>query len=284
MTARLLSTALAGLALAALLCGASPVVAETPRRVVSMNLCTDQLAMMLAAPGQLHSVTYIAADARSSAMAEQAKEHVINHGLAEEIFLMQPDLVIAGAYSTRATVEMLRRLDIPVVMFDPASSLDDVRDRILQMGEVLHREDTAQALVSDFDTRLANLRTEVAQRPRAVLYYANGYTSGEQTLAGQILITAGFTNAAAEAGYGAGMKIPLEVLAVTNPDLVITSQPYPGESRAEAIMNHPVIETLRRTGERASITDRDWVCGTPYVLRAIEELAADRDALFGDRQ
>lgn len=284
MTARLLSTALAGLALAALLCGASPVVAETPRRVVSMNLCTDQLAMMLAAPGQLHSVTYIAADARSSAMAEQAKEHVINHGLAEEIFLMQPDLVIAAAYSTRATVEMLRRLDIPVVMFDPASSLEDVRDRILQMGEVLHREDTAQALVSDFDTRLANLRTEVAQRPRAVLYYANGYTSGEQTLAGQILITAGFTNAAAEAGYGSGMKIPLEVLAVTNPDLVITSQPHPGESRAEAIMNHPVIEALRRTGERASITDRDWVCGTPYVLRAIEELAADRDGLFGDRQ
>ncbi|QFT82370.1 corrinoid ABC transporter substrate-binding protein [Roseovarius sp. THAF27] len=284
MTVRRLSTALAGPALAALLCGASPVAAEAPHRVVSMNLCTDQLAMMLAAPGQLHSVTYIAADPRSSAMAEQAKEHVINHGLAEEIFLMQPDLVIAGAYSTRATVAMLRRLDIPVVVFDPASSLEDVRDRILQMGEVLHREDTAQAMASDFDTRLANLRADVAQRPRAVLYYANGYTSGEQTLAGQILTTAGFANAAAEAGYGSGMKVPLEVLAVTNPDLVITSQPYPGESRAEAIMSHPVIETLRRTGERASITDRDWVCGTPFVLRAIEELAADRDALFGDRQ
>ena len=41
-----------------------------PRRVVSINLCTDQLAMMLAAPGQLVSVSQLAGDPHSSAMAE----------------------------------------------------------------------------------------------------------------------------------------------------------------------------------------------------------------------
>ena len=86
------------------------------------------------------SVSYIARDPRASAMAEEAEDlSGSTVGLAEEIYLMQPDLVIAGAYSTRATVALLRRLDIPVVVFDPASSLDDVRDRITQMGEVLHQ-------------------------------------------------------------------------------------------------------------------------------------------------
>jgi iron complex transport system substrate-binding protein len=52
----------------AVLGGAAP--ADTaPRRVVSINLCTDQLAMMLAAPGQLVSVSDLAADPHSSAMA-----------------------------------------------------------------------------------------------------------------------------------------------------------------------------------------------------------------------
>ena len=45
---------------------------EAPERVVSMNLCTDQLAMLLAGPGQLASVTYIATHPRASAMAEEA--------------------------------------------------------------------------------------------------------------------------------------------------------------------------------------------------------------------
>ncbi|MEM7599569.1 MAG: ABC transporter substrate-binding protein [Pseudomonadota bacterium] len=265
----------------ALLSPAAQAGDTPPQNVVSMNLCTDQLAMMLAGPGQLESVSYIAADPRASAMVEEARAFEINHGLAEEIYLMQPDLVIAGAFSTRATVAMLRRLDIPVVVFEPASSLSDVRDRILQMGEVLHRTPEAEAMVADFDARLSRLRAEVEERPRAVLYYANGYTSGPQTLAGQILTMAGFDNAAEDHGYSSGTRMPLEVLAVTNPDVVITSQPYPGASRSEDILAHPVVRSLRDTKGTASITDHDWVCGTPFVLRAIERLSAERGAITG---
>jgi iron complex transport system substrate-binding protein len=50
--------AAAGLVLAA----ATPLRAEAPGRVVSMNLCTDQLALMLAREGQLISVSDIARD------------------------------------------------------------------------------------------------------------------------------------------------------------------------------------------------------------------------------
>ena len=89
---------LAGLWLVGMASGAA---AERPQRVVSMNLCTDQLAMLLAAPGQLISVSYLAQDARSSAMAEAAQGFEMNHGLAEEIAFLRPDLVLAGRYTTR---------------------------------------------------------------------------------------------------------------------------------------------------------------------------------------
>ena len=256
--------------------------AEAPGRVVSMNLCTDQLAMLLAAPGQLLSVSHLATDPRGSAMAEQAAGYPVNHGLAEEIYLMQPDLVIAGTFSSRATVDMLRRLDIPVTVVDPAYSLEDVRDRLSQIGGALGQDDAAARMIDDFDTRLAGLRAVSGKRPRAALYYANGYTSGDRTLAGQILLAAGFENAAVEAGYASGGLLPLEVLATLDPDAVITGRRYPGASRSEEIMDHPVVQSLREGRGAGAITDRDWVCGTPFVLRAIEDLGRLRaDMLDG---
>ena len=77
-------------------------------------------------------------------MAEEAKAYRINHGLAEEVWLMQPDLVIAGSFSARATVDMLRRLGVPVVVMQPAYGLGDIPDRLRQMGVALGREEAAE--------------------------------------------------------------------------------------------------------------------------------------------
>jgi iron complex transport system substrate-binding protein len=59
------------------------------------------------------------------------------------------------------------------------------------------------------------------------------------------------------------------------PDLVISGQRYPGASRAEAVMDHPAIRALRDRRE-AGISDADWVCGTPHVLRALARLVSLR--------
>ena len=260
---------------------ATAATADTtrPERVVSINLCTDQLAMMLADEGQLHSVSYIALDPLTSAMVDEADRYVINYGLAEEIYLMQPDLVLAGVWSSPATLGMLDRLGIPVALFEPADTLDEIDDKILQMGEVLGRQDEAAAMASDYLRRLQAFRTEAETRPRAALYYANGYTSGDSTLAGQILLAAGFDNVATEAGLAYGGMMPLEVLALSEPDAILTSEPYPGASRSESILRHPVVEAMRDRLAETAVTDRDWVCGTPYVLNAIEKTEAMRRAV-----
>ncbi|KIC32190.1 ABC transporter substrate-binding protein [Leisingera sp. ANG-S5] len=254
-----------------------------PSRVVSMNLCTDQLAMLLAAPGQLASVSYIARDTRASAMADAAMAYPVNHGLAEEIYLLQPDLVIAGAYSTPATTDMLRRLGVPVVVFQPASSLQDVRARILQMGRVLGREETARALLADYDQRLAKLGQAGPEAPRAGLYAANGFTSGSMTLAGRILRAAGLRNIADELGYAHSGHMPLELLALSAPELLIGTSPYPRASRSEDNLAHPVVRQLAARSGAGQMRDADWVCGTPHVLRAVETLAAER-RLFMEKE
>lgn len=91
--------------------------AEPPRRVVSANLCTDQLAMLIAAPGQLVSVSQVARDPVSSAMAAEAEGFAVNHGTAEEIFLLAPDLVLAGEYLRSDARLTLERLGLRVETF-----------------------------------------------------------------------------------------------------------------------------------------------------------------------
>jgi iron complex transport system substrate-binding protein len=257
---------------------------DAPRRVVSMNLCTDQLAMLLADKGQLISVSDLAHDPRSSAMVAEAAAYPVNNGLAEEIYLMQPDLVLAGRYSQLATVDMLRRLGIRVEQFDPATSLDQVTERMTRMGALLGREDIAADQVTRFDQRLASFRDGIAPHPRAALYFANGYTSGDQTLAGDILTAAGLINIAAELGLVSGGVIPLETLAMAEPDTVVTGQPYPGASRSEEILSHPVVGALQAGRPSTSMNAQDWLCGTPYVLRAIGQMAELRRDVQADRE
>ncbi len=253
-------------------------VAAAPQRVVSMNLCTDQLAMMLAAPGQLISVSYLARDPEASAMADEAQSFPVNHGLAEEIFLLKPDLVIAGQHTTQATVSMLKRLGIPVAVLAPANSLEDVRDRMTEMGAHLGRPEEAIALVAEFDEDLGRLAQDAEEGPRAAIYAGHGYTSGPESLSGDILRAAGLRNVAEEAGLNRGGMLALERLVMLAPDLVVLSKRRGGNSRAEEILNHPALSALLKEAGVAPLTDRDWVCGTPHVLRAIAGLAVEGGA------
>jgi iron complex transport system substrate-binding protein len=255
------------LALAAHAAGAE----APPARVVSINLCTDQLALAVAAPGQLISVSRFAADPGASAMAAQAAAIPANGSGAEEVFALAPDLVLAGRFTAPATLAMLDRLGVPVAVFDEARSLADIRDRIALMGRVLGREAAAAALIADFDAGLAALAPPPGDRPRAALYGAQGYADGRATLPGDILAAAGFANVAEDSGF-----LPLELLVERAPEAVVSGAGRAAPSRADAILDHPVL--ARITGHRGPLRLRgpDWQCGTPAVLDAIARLAAAR--------
>jgi len=249
-----------------------------PERVVSINLCTDQLAMLLAAPGQLVSVSHLAADPRSSVMADAARAFPANQALAEEVYLLRPDLVLAGTFTSRATVSMLERLGIPVVSFSPAYSLADVRQGMIDMGRALGRVEAAAEMVSRFDAGLAQVASAPSgQSPTAATYAANGYTPGANSLSAEIIQAAGFRHLAAELGLTQGGFLPLESLILAAPDLVVVGDTYPGNSRAEEILSHPALTQLR--GGRETLEDRDWVCGLPSVVDAVTRMRAAHDMI-----
>ncbi|MBM2292201.1 ABC transporter substrate-binding protein [Sulfitobacter pseudonitzschiae] len=258
--------------LAALLVSAAAALAAPPQRVVSINLCTDQLALLMAAPGQLISVTRLSHEDTDSVMSEKARALPANGSGAEEIYLLKPDLVLAGTFTSMATISMLRNLGIEVVQFAPARALSDVPERLTQMGEALGREGEAKALIDEFNAELAELSAAPAHRPRAALTYVNNYSSGRHSLAGDVLFAAGFDNVAEEVGLGSVGVLPLEQLVLLAPDVIIQGRNYPGAARAEDNLDHPALSSLKGTYMAGELTDRDWVCGTPAVLNAVRNM------------
>lgn len=269
---------------ALVLIGAAALPAQAgtaPKRVVSVNLCTDQLALMLAAPGQIVSVSKLSHDPDSSAMADAARAYPTNGSGAEEVYLLHPDLVLAGTFTSPATVQMLRDLGIRVEQFAPARALAEVPERIAQMGRALGREAEAEQMIARFRADLAELSRAPAHRPRAALYYVNGYTVGDRTLAGDILRAGGFDNIAAEAGFERGGTLPLEQLILLAPEVIIEGKDYPGQARAEEVLRHPALRALSGTRVAGTLTDRDWICGTPMVLSAVKKMRDLRLSLEG---
>lgn len=256
----------------ALLAGAAQAD-EPPRRVVSMNLCTDQMAMLIAAPGQLYSVSYLAVDRASSAMPEQAAGYAVNHGQAEEIFLMEPDLVLAGTYTTRATVGLLRELGIRVEEFEPENSFDDVRTNFRRLGAALGRQQRAAEVIATMDAKLAALSGEGASGKTAAAYYANSYTSGAGTFMDAIIAASGLTNIAARLGFTGTARLPLELLVLAAPDILVDGG---RESALPALAYenyvHPAYRALAEAGARVDVPARYTVCGGPFTAEAVRLL------------
>ncbi len=231
--------------------------------------------MLIARPGQLHSVSWLAADSSVSVLARQAAGMVLNRGLAEEIFLMQPDLIIAGTYTTRATVTLLRRLGFKIEEFSPAATIDDIRTNILRMGTILGNTAKSKAMVEQLDKDLAKLAS-MPQHPQTLaLYYANSYTSGTGTLADAVVDLSGLRNLGKELGYAGTVRLPLEVLISSQPDFVAgRERDFGGPAKAQENFQHPAYLSISAGRRGIAIESKYWVCGTPFTLQAAHRLAA----------
>ena len=102
------------------------------------------------------------------------------------------------------------------------------------------------------------------------------------TLEGEILDAAGLINIAGELGLGWGGFVPLEALLLADPDRLILGRQdggarRDGHSQARALLDHPALRDSRAYRAGIAANDRDWVCGTPYVLQAAVDLVEALD-------
>lgn len=247
---------------------------ERPARIVSLNMCTDELVLRLADPERIASVTWLSQDPRNANMAEAARRVPANHGLAEEVLGFRPDLVVAGAHTTRATVSLLGRVSVGVREFGVPRNLAEMKAQITEMAELLGESARGQALLAGIEQRLQTLAARRVERPlRAVVLRPSGFTVGRGSLVDEILTRAGLVNIAAELGVESYGQIALETVALGRAEVLILNETPDGPpSLAHEILHHPVIDQLGDRLKLVALPSRLWTCAGPSVLDAIELL------------
>ena len=241
-------------------------------RVVSINQCTDELLLALADPEQIQSVTFFVQDPDVSWDAPAAQTFPANQGTAEEVLAYQPDLVLAGDFSSRQTVGILRALNVRVEEIPHPQSIADVYANIRRVASLVGRADRGEMMIATLRSKLVGAQQVGI---RAAIYQPNGYTTGGGSLVGELLAHAGLTNAADERGLRRYARYPLELLIWDTPDLLILDpQTRAAPSLAHQVLDHPALQRVFRRVDTVSMPPQAWACGNHHVVFAVARLRA----------
>ena len=262
--------ALAFAALATL--GAAPA---PPRRVLSLNLCADQLLVALADPGQIAGLTRLSRDPALSPIVAEARRFRSVRGTAEEVMAIDPDLVIASPWRATRTLRGADGRPVATLDLPPAESWAAVRGQIVTVGDAIGRGARARALVARLDADLARV-PRATGAPVVAFYQRRGYLTGAGTLVDDLMHRLGMVNLATRLGRPALSRMPLEALVAARPDYLIVEAPGGGGiDRGAEMLAHPAIAAIPRLTLPGAATS----CGGPGFVAAAKSLAAQLQAV-----
>jgi iron complex transport system substrate-binding protein len=250
-------------ALAASLALASAAEAA-PRRVASLNLCTDEMLLMLGDPRQIVSVTHLAQQPAETRLWAQARRYRRNDGSLASVAGLRPDLVLTMGGGARDRTRIAGRLGIRILDLPYPQSLADIERSVRTVASALGRDAAGAALTA----RIARLkRSRPPAAAETIWLGGGGRTVAASGLAAEWMALAGLRQRAV-----GGDRVSLEQLLVRPPAVILRSDyrqgQYSGEQRWLA---HPLARRVR--GARTIATDgRAWTCMGPALAGEIERL------------
>jgi iron complex transport system substrate-binding protein len=271
------SGALFAAATALAIAGATAAAPAKPQRVMSLNLCTDQILLQLLPPERIASVTYLSRGPDTGWPAVDASRVAVNYGTSEEVLAQRPDLVVAGTTSTLATRALLREVGTPLLELPGAESFADIRKITRTIAHALGEDEKGEALLRRMDATLAELdRTAPAKPITVVAWDGGGNVPGPSTLFDAILTAAGAVNVATRLNqntiYGNYSGFDLEQLVALNPELVIYGAS--GNGRRDQVhqqVQHRVVRKLF-SGRQITYNETLFRCGLPQSADAAKQL------------
>jgi iron complex transport system substrate-binding protein len=250
-------------ALALSLALAAPAEAA-PRKVASLNLCTDELLLMLAEPRQIASVTHLAQKPEETPLWRRARLYRKNDGSLVSVAGLKPDLVLTMGGGARDRVRLAERLGMEVLDLPFPQSLTDIKTSIAKAAAALGRAHAGRLLIARIDELE---RTAPARTVDTIWLGGGGRTVAAQGLAADWMRLAGFRQRAVQ-----GDRVSLEQLLLRPPRLLLRSDYRSGQySSEQRWLSHPLARATKRS--RTLVTDgRPWTCMGPAMVGEVLRL------------
>ncbi len=263
-----------------LLAPTTHAMSSSSLKVASINLCTDQLLMELADPEQIISISNLSFEKSGSYHYQQAHAFASNEGHAEQIFILNPDIVLAGQYTATHTLRQLKELGLNVQIVPIANSLDSMMSNIELVANSIGQAERGKALLAGIKKRLQKIEPAPAIQPSVAAYDPNGYTVGNDSLRGELMRLAGWKNIASEAGIDSFGTLDLETLVRLAPNAIIESPYSEGTySRGQQLLQHPAIRSAGINPLVIRMQSNMTICAGPWTLDVIDRLIDARHSL-----
>jgi iron complex transport system substrate-binding protein len=254
----------------------SPAPAANLPRLVSMNVCTDQLVLTLADPEQILGLSRFSRDGWQSQAGDLSRYPVLSGG-AEDVLLIKPDIVVASAFDKRATRELLKAKGLRLAELAVPRTLDEARQQIREAGDITGHPDRAAAEIARLDAALARTRQAVSEKHYRVLPLSRrGWVAGSDSFVGSLLAETGLRSAAGDLGFAFGGFASLEAIVNLRPDFLVVSQTGDiARDDGQAFLLHPALERFYPPAKRIVIPERMTECGGVLLADALDALTAE---------
>ena len=241
----------------------SDPASPSPERILSLDLCMDWI------------LAYHVDKARIAGLSPLHKRYPlplkldhwpVHDGSLEQIYQLQPDLILVGEYNALMLRNRLQTLHLPVAVVPLPQSLEQLEDyerTLLQLT----------GLSANLATPAPHEQHPDLTAPRLLLLGANGVGTGVGTFEDQILRQAGWANYLTDQGY---VSLDLEQLVSDPPDAVLWASPD-SPSLANRFAEHPALAG-HIPEQRWLTTDYwRWQCPGPWTWELIEQLRQARE-------
>lgn len=246
--------------------------------IVSINPCADAMLVQLVPPDRIAAISHYSRDPGASSISQEvAQRFRTTSGTAEEVIALRPDLVVASSFTPPATRSALARAGIEALYLDMPATIAASRAQVLELADAVD----APAAGATMAARIDVLPPQPAGPPvPALLWIGGNMASGGGTLLDEMMVRAGFRNAAAEYGLRFTGELPIEQIVARPPRVMLVpdGDAHDSDSRAARLR----ARALRASGgqvAQAHFPRRLINCGGPVIPDAMARLVEIRRSL-----
>jgi iron complex transport system substrate-binding protein len=223
-----------------------------PQRIVSQTVDSDEILWALGEDvrARVVGVSKMADDRRYSTVAGVWPETVPRiAGTSEAMIAARPDLVFVAQFTAAETMALLEHAKIHTVVMDGYDGFEDYRDRVRAIATAVGNRAGGDAVVADFDRRLAAASAPASPDPPTIISYVEGNVPGKGTTFDEEAAAAGFRNLPAQHGIEGHQRVSLEQIVVWNPDYIVVHCADDCATRADEFATGPGIASTKAAGE-----------------------------------
>lgn len=239
-------------------------------RIVSLDFCSDQFVLKLIDRDRILALSPDGVK-DFSYMRKAAKGLPIVRPTAEDVLVLEPDLIIRSYGGGPNAESFFESAGVPVITLGWAGDIDGIMNLMRETSEKLGEGERGEAVIADMKIRLADIQTQY--KSRSALYMTpTGVTTGEGSLIHEMMLAAGLTNFQTQPGWRA---LPLERLAYDKPDMIAAAffDSKVNNTDAWSSANHPVARAQMKDLPTISLQGAWTSCSGWFLIDAIEALA-----------